>query len=120
MNPSEMYLCPAMSFTRGINPTARPVIMDGIVNPYRGMTRNPKTGSATMPLAEEMVYTTPVLLPALSALADNLRIRNVGIMPRKSRGGRIKIRLTRITAAPGVIYREAIVNQCEQAGISTR
>jgi hypothetical protein len=54
MNPSEIYLCPAMSLPRGINPTASPMIMEGNVNPYRGMMKKPNTGRATIPLAEEI------------------------------------------------------------------
>jgi hypothetical protein len=43
-----------MSLAKGINPTASPVMMDGSVNPYRGMMKKPNTGRAMMPLAEEI------------------------------------------------------------------
>src|SRR5439155_9622061 len=97
-----------------------PVTMDGPVSPYRGIMKNPNTGRATMPLAEEIAYTRPVLVPALSAVVDTLRIRNVGTMPTKSRGGRIKVRLTRTTAAPGLIFAKGIVNDWEETGISIK
>jgi hypothetical protein len=94
--------------------------MDGSVNPYRGIIKNPNNGRATMPLAEEIVYTLPVLVPALSAVADTLRTRNVGTMPRNSSGGRTKAMLTRMTAAPALMFAKAIVNSGAVTCISSR
>ena len=42
----------------------------GPVNPKLGITKKPMIGNARIPLAEEMVNTLPVVIPALSTFDD--------------------------------------------------
>src|SRR6476659_5855830 len=107
---SDAYFFRATSLANGTAPTASPVTMEGSVNPYRGMIKNPNTGSARMPLADEIAYTMPVLPPASSAVDDTMRSRSVGTMPRNINGGTIRAALTRTTAARGLTFSKAIVN----------
>ena len=94
---SDAYFFRATSFANGNAPTASPVTMEGSVNPYRGMIKNPNTGSAMMPLADEIDGILGQGVEADALLASHLveeDVRRDAVEPALERARLVRVKRT--------------------------